>query len=260
MNSTKIDPKFIGQANPRVGLIALASDFMIEKDFINVIKNKKIDFFVNRIECYNPLTKENLIKMSNKITDVTKDILPDQDLDCVVYGCTSGTIAAGHDSIEEKVKVAKPMADVSTPSTAAIKALKKFNIKKVSIFTPYSKKLNDDVLDYFKSEGFEVTSNSYFDIQDDYDIGKVDQDYLYEVLSKIDLNGADALFVSCTALPVLEIIDKLEKKLNTTVLSSNQALIWDTLVKIKKNNSVEGFGKLFQVNWCHLVKKNTNKD
>ena len=67
-------------------------------------------------------------------------------------------------------------------------------------------------------------------------------------LSKIDLNGADALFVSCTALPVLEIIDKLEKKLNTIVLSSNQALIWDTLVKIKKNNSVEGFGKLFQVN------------
>ena len=136
MISTKIDPKFIGQANPRVGLIALASDFMIEKDFINVIKNRKIDFFVNRIECYNPLTKENLIKMANKVTEVTKDILPDQDLDCVVYGCTSGTIAAGHDSIEKKVKVAKPMAEVSTPSTAAIKALKKLNINKVSIFTP----------------------------------------------------------------------------------------------------------------------------
>ena len=248
MNSTKIEPKYISKSNPRVGLIALASDFMIEKDFINVINDKKIDFFVNRIECYNPLTKENLIKMSNKVTDVTKDILPDQDLDCVVYGCTSGTIAAGHDSIERKVKAAKPMAEVSTPSTAAIQAIKKLNINKVSIFTPYIKKLNDDVLDYFKSEGFEVTSNSYFDIQDDYDIGKVDQDYLYEVLSKIDLKGADALFVSCTALPVLEIIDKLEKKLNTIVLSSNQALIWDTLVKIKKNNSVEGFGKLFQVN------------
>ena len=100
MNSTKIDPKFIGQANPRVGLIALASDFMIEKDFINVIKNKKIDFFVNRIECYNPLTKENLIKMADKVTEVTKDILPDQDLDCVVYGCTSGTIAAGHGQLQ----------------------------------------------------------------------------------------------------------------------------------------------------------------
>ena len=248
MNSTKIDPKFIGKSNPRVGLIALASDFMIEKDFINVIKDKKIDFFVNRIECYNPLTKENLIKMSNKVTDVTKDILPDQDIDCIVYGCTSGTIAAGYNSIEQKVKAAKPMADVTTPSTAAIKALKKMKISKISIFTPYSKKLNDEVLKYFKSEGFEITSNSYFDIEADYDIGKVDQNYLFDVLSNIDLKGAEALFVSCTALPVLTIINKLENKLNTTVLSSNQALIWDTLVKINKNNSVEGFGKLFHAN------------
>ena len=126
--------------------------------------------------------------------------------------------------------------------------LKKLNISKISLFTPYSKKLNDEVLEYFKNEGFEVTSNSYFDIEADYDIGKVDQNYLYNVLSEIDLNGAEALFVSCTALPVLPIIDKLEKKLNTTVLSSNQALIWDTLVKINKNNSVEGFGKLFKEN------------
>ena len=248
MNSTKIDPKYVSKSNPRVGLIALASDFMIEKDFINIIKDKDIDFFVNRIESYNPLTKENLIKMSEKVTEVTKDILPDQDLDCVVYGCTSGTIAAGHVSIEKKVKLAKPKADVSTPSTAAIAALKKMNIKKICLFTPYNKKLNDEVLEYFKSEGIVITSNAYFDIESDSDIGKVDQSYLYEVLSKIELNNAEALFVSCTALPVLPLIDKLEKKLNTTVLSSNQALIWDTLVKINKNNAVEGFGKLFQIN------------
>ena len=245
MNSTKIEPKFISKSNPRVGLIALASDFMIERDFINVIKDRDIDFFVNRIECYNPLTKENLIKMSDKVTEVTKDILPDQEIDSIVYGCTSGTIAAGFNSIEQKVKAAKPMADVTTPSTAAIKALKKMKINKISIFTPYSKILNDEVLKYFKSEGFVVTSNSYFDIESDYDIGKIDQNYLYDVLSRIDLKGAEALFVSCTALPVLPIIDKLENKLNTTVLSSNQALIWDTLVKINKNNSVKGFGKLF---------------
>ena len=248
MNSTKIDPKYVSKSNPRVGLIALASDFMIEKDFINVIKDRDIDFFVNRIESYNPLTKENLIKMSEKVTEVTKDILPDQDLDCVVYGCTSGTIAVGHASIEKKVKVAKPKAVVTTPSTAAITALKKMKINKICLFTPYSKKLNDEVLEYFKSEGFDIVSNAYFDIESDLDIGKVDQNYLYEVLSKIELNNAEALFVSCTALPVLPIIDKLEKKLNTIVLSSNQALIWDTLVKINKNNAVRGFGKLFQIN------------
>ena len=246
MNSTKIEPKYISKSNPRVGLIALASDFMIEKDFINVIKDKDIDFFVNRIECYNPLTAENLIKMSEKVTEVTKDILPDQEIDCVVYGCTSGTIAAGHDSIEKKVKLAKPKAKVTTPSTAAIKALKKLNIKNLSVFTPYSKELNDEVVEYFRNEGFNIVSNSYFAIESDSDIGKVDQNYLYDVLSKIDLKDADALFVSCTALPVLPIIEKLEKKLDKIVLSSNQALIWDTLERIGKNKSIEGFGKLFK--------------
>ena len=248
MHSVKIEPKYVTKSNPRIGLIALASDFMIEKDFINVIKNKDIDFFVNRIECYNPLTKENLIKMSEKVTEVTNDILPDQEIDCVVYACTSGTIAAGYESIEKKIKLAKPEAKVTTPSTAAIKALKKLDIKKLCIFTPYSKKLNDEVVEHFKNQGFDITSNSYFDIQSDYDIGKVDQNYLYDVLSEIDLKDADALFISCTALPALPIIDKLEKKLDKIVLSSNQALIWDTLERIGKNESIEGFGKLFKSN------------
>ena len=64
----------------------------------------------------------------------------------------------------------------------------------------------------------------------------------------MDLKGAEALFVSCTALPALSIIDKLEKKLNITVLSSNQTLIWDTLISIKNKEAIKGFGKIFEVN------------
>ena len=248
MESKKIDPKFNKYQNPKIGLIALASDYMIEKDFIRIIKDKKVDFFVNRIECFNPLTKENLIKMSEKVTEVTKDILPNEKIDCVAYGCTSGTIAAGYEAIEKKIKNAKPEAIVTTPSTASIKALKKLNIKKIAIFTPYSKKLNDEVLDFFKKENFEIKANSYFNIESDIDIGKVDSNYLYEVLSEMDLNGAETLFVSCTALPALSIIDTLEKKLKITVLSSNQTLIWDTLNSINNKEKTEGFGKIFETN------------
>tara|TARA_B100000949_G_C14193241_1_gene412683 strand:+ start:36 stop:782 length:747 start_codon:yes stop_codon:yes gene_type:complete len=248
MESKKINPKFEESQNPRVGLIALASDFIIEKDFMNVMKDKGIDLFVNRIHSYNPLTKENLVKMSEEITEVAKDILPNQKIDCVVYGCTSGTIAVGYNSIETKIKQAKSEAKVTTPSTAAIKALKKLKIKKISVFTPYIKDLNNNVVEFFRKENFEVTSNSYFDISNDLDIGKVDQNYLFEVLSNMDLKDSEALFVSCTALPTLSIIDKLEKKINKIVLSSNQALIWDTLEIIGKNNSVKGYGKLFNIN------------
>ena len=248
MKLNKIEPKFVKNSNPRIGLIALATDFMIEKDFITIIKNKQVDFFVNRIECYNPLTKENLIRMSEKVTEVTNNILPNEKIDCVVYGCTSGTIAAGYESIEKKVKAAKPKAKITTPSSAATKALKKLKAKRIAIFTPYNKKLNDEVVNYFSNEGFIVTSNSYLDIKADYDIGKVDQEFLYNTLLKTEMQDADALFVSCTALPVLNIIDKLEKKLNKPVISSNQTLIWDSLESIGKNNDVTGFGKLFNLN------------
>ena len=246
MHSVKIDPKYSIVSNPRVGLIALATDFRIEKDFISVIKDQNIDFFVNRIHCYFPLTSENLIKMSNTITQTSEDILPNEKLDCVVYGCTSGTIAAGYEEIKKKINLAKPEAKVTTPSTAAINALRKMKINNIAIFTPYSKVLNDDVIDYFKKENFNITSNAYFDISNDLDIGKVDENYLYETLLKMNLENADGLFISCTALPALSIIDKLEKKLNKVVLSSNQVLIWDTLQSIGKKNSIGGFGKLFQ--------------
>ena len=245
MKLNKIEPKFISKANPRIGLITLGSDFRIEKDFNNLIHGRNIDLYVNRIHCYNPLTNETLAKMADDITEVTKDILPGQKLDCVAYGCTSGTVAVGYDSIKEKVNLAKPEAKVTTPITSAIKALNILGINKISIFTPYTKTINDSVVSYFEKENININSLTYFDIDSDLDIGKVDEDYLFEVLSKIDLDDSDALFVSCTALPVLSIINKLEKKLNKAVLSSNQTLIWDSLNAINYNEKIDGFGKLF---------------
>jgi len=248
MKLNKVEPKYISKSNPRIGLITLGSDFRIEKDFNNVIYGRDVDLYVNRIHCYNPLTNETLAKMADDITDVTKDILPDQKIDCVAYGCTSGTIAAGYDVIEKNVKLAKPEAKVTTPITSAIKALKAFNINKVSVFTPYTKIINDSVINYFNKENIAVNGLTYFDIESDLDIGKVDEEYLFEVLSKINLEESEALFVSCTALPVLSIIDKLEKKMNKVILSSNQTLIWESLNAIGYKNSIEGFGKLFKFN------------
>ena len=103
MKLNKVEPKFILKANPRIGLISLGSDFRIEKDFNNVVYGRNIDLYVNRIHCYNPLTNETLAKMAEDITNVTKEILPDQKIDCVAYGCTSGTVAAGFSSIKKKI-------------------------------------------------------------------------------------------------------------------------------------------------------------
>tara|TARA_B100001093_G_scaffold167315_1_gene159933 strand:- start:1224 stop:1967 length:744 start_codon:yes stop_codon:yes gene_type:complete len=245
MKLTKIEPKFIKKHNPRIGLITLASDFRIEKDFNNIIFGKDIDLYCNRIQSFNPLTNETLKKMADDIPKVTKDILPDQNLDCVAYGCTSGTIAAGYSSIFEKVNLAKPNTKVTTPITSAVNALRALKINKLSIFTPYTNEINQSVINYFKKNDIEISELSFFDIESDLDIGKVDPEYLFDVLSKINLTNSDALFVSCTALPVLSIIKDLEKKTSKIILSSNQTLIWDTLKNINFNNEVVGYGELF---------------
>ena len=248
MKSTSIKPKFRDNINSRIGLVALSTDFLIEKDFNSIFLNLPIDLFVNRLPFYNPLTDKNLIKMTEKLTEVTENILPNQTLDTVAYGCTSGTIAAGVDEITNKIQSAKPNCKVTTPITSAVNALKHLNLKKISVFTPYPQPINEKVINYFKNEGFDIQTFASFNLESDLDIGKIDPKYLLEVLTKMDTVDAEALFISCTALPAFEIIQELENKIKKIVLSSNQTLIWDSIRSVGHNSSIEGYGKLLRKN------------
>ena len=90
-------------------------------------------------------------------------------------------------------------------------------------------------------------SFSTFNLDLDVDFARIDPKYLSEVLTKLNINDADALFVSCTALPALEILDEVEKKINKPVFSSNQTLIWDTIRSVGYKNSITGYGKLLRI-------------
>ena len=244
MKSASIKPKFRNNTNSKIGLVALSTDFSIEKDFNSIILNLPIDLFVNRLPFYNPLTDKNLIKMTEKLTEVTENILPNQTLDTVAYGCTSGTIVAGIDKIINKIQLAKPNCKVTTPITSAVNALKYLSLKKISIFTPYPQSINEKVINYFIEEGFDVRSFASFNLDSDLEIGKIDPKYLLEVLTDMNTDNAEALFISCTALPALGIIQKLENKIKKIVLSSNQALIWNSVRSVGYNSSIEGYGEL----------------
>jgi len=246
VKSKYIAPKFKKKTNPKVGLLALSTDLTIESDFHSICQKLPFDLFVNRIHNENPLTKENLLKMYDQIESVTEKILPGQKINTVAYACTSGTIAIGEDKVKEKVKLAKPDCYVTTPITSAIKAFKEMNVKKIALFTPYPESVNKTILEYFNRKNINIISFSTFNIDLDEDIARVDPKYLFETLIKLDINDADALFISCTALPVLEILDEVEKKINKIVLSSNQTLIWDTIRSVGYKSPVKGYGKLLR--------------
>ena len=246
IKSQYIKPKFKKEYNPKVGLLALTTDLTIEKDFNAICNQLPIDVFVNRIHNENPLTKENLLKMRDQIEGVAEKILPGEKINTVAYGCTSGTIAIGEDRVKEKIQLVKPDCYETTPITSAIKAFKKMNVKKIAVFTPYPESVNKTIFEYLNKKSINIKSFSTFNLDLDVDIARVDPKYLSEILTKLNINDADALFISCTALPALEILDEVEKKINKPVFSSNQTLIWDTIRSVGYKSSIEGYGKLLR--------------
>ena len=246
IKSKYIKPKFKKEYNPKVGLLALSTDLTIEKDFNSVCNKLPLDIFVNRIHNGNPLTKENLLKMRDQIEGITEKILPGEKINTVAYGCKSGTIAMGEDRVKAKIQLAKPDCYVTTPITSAIKAFKLMNVKKIAVFTPYPESVNKTIYEYFSKKNIDVISFATFNLDLDADFANIDPKYLSETLIKLDTRGADALFISCTALPALEILDEVEKKINKPVFSSNQTLIWDAIRSVGYKSPIEGYGKLFK--------------
>ena len=88
-------------------------------------------------------------------------------------------------------------------------------------FTPYPDSVNKTILEYFIKKNIDVTSFTSLNLNLNSEFANVDPNYILEISSNLEMKNADALFISCTALPVLDILDDLENKLNKPVLSSN---------------------------------------
>ncbi|MNV37769.1 Arylmalonate decarboxylase [compost metagenome] len=56
----------------------------------------------------------------------------------------------------------------------------------------------------------------------------------------------DAIFLSCTAIRSLNVIERLERATGKVVITSNQATYWHALRLGKASPSVKGFGRLFE--------------
>ena len=241
-----LTPVIQGTTNARIGVITLSTDFTIEQDFRKICHNLPIDIFFNRIPFINPLNHENYLKMAEHLPEVSEQILPGQKIDVIAYGCTSGTIAIGEEHISYQVKKSKPETKVTTPITAALKAFKKLNLKSIAVLTPYPKDVNVTVFDYLSKNNLRIDSFNSFNLNYDSEIAQVSLNSLIDQIAKINLSEVESLFVSCTSLKIVDIIDKIENEFNTKVISSNQAIIWDCLRILKIDNDIIGYGNLFK--------------
>ena len=228
----------------RIGLIALATDYNSETDLRRMIP-KGVDMFTNRVLNANPITIENLRAMSGDITRAASGILPRLGVDVMIYGCTSGTAAIGAEEIQHLIQISQPGVPCTNPIDAASTALKTLKAEKISILTPYIDSVNQAIVDSFQGQDFTILNIEGFGIEDDIDMTCLPLKALTEAALQVCDQKADALFISCTAVRSSLIIDVLEQKLGKPVVTSNQALVWHSLLLINNNSHVTGFGQLF---------------
>ncbi len=231
----------------RIGFVALATDHTSERDFARICNPEQIGVYTNRIAFDNPTTREALLQTGPRLTEAAAQILPDEDVDVIAYGCTAASIVLGNDRVTQHLNAAKPNTPCVTPSSAAFDAFAALGAARVSILTPYSQAVTDEMAQYFSTHGPEVISASCFGLTDDRQMARVSEDSIITAGLAACAPNADALFLSCTALRASVCVERLEDRLGKPVITSNQALIWRALRLAGLTTPVAGYGRLFEL-------------
>lgn len=227
----------------KIGVIALATDFNIEQD-LRRIYPRGVAMFTNRVRNRNPLTIKNLRTLEPSISAAADAILPGTDLDAMIFACTSGTVAIGIDRVTELIQQVRPGVPVTNPVTAAVLAFEHFGARRISILTPYTQAVNQEIAALFENMGLEVLNIAGFGFEDDTAMTFITPQDIEDAAVKVCDPKADLLFISCTALRASGVIAQIEERLGKPVVSSNQALAWHSLQLVNYTAKVLGFGSL----------------
>jgi maleate isomerase len=235
----------------RVGLLALATDFNSEQDLRRIFP-EGLEIFTNRIKNANPTTIENLRAMAGDITRAAEGILPELGVDAMIYGCTSGTIAIGTNSINELIHAAWPGIPVTNPLVAAQAAFRAFDAQKLSVLTPYLDEVNHEMGLHFVAQGYDLLNIAGFGFASDIEMTSISPETIYRAALEVCDPQADVLFISCTALRSSLAIARIEEDLGKPVVTSNQALAWHVMQLLDRAEEVRGFGSLFETGSSRL--------
>lgn len=231
----------------RIALIVLGSDRTIEHEFRKILDIPGVDFYQSRIKNDSEISTATLAAMEARIADCTEVILPEDPMDVVAYGCTSGAMVIGPENVHARIHEARPGVACTTPMEAAAAAFKALGAKRICLIAPYVDEINRNMRDYIISLGFEVPVMGSWNISDDAVVARISSETTCKAAVELASgDDVDAVFVSCTSMRLAESVDELERVINKPVLSSNIATAWHCLRLAGYDDEVPGFGELFR--------------
>ena len=94
--------------------------------------------------------------------------------------------------------------------------------------------------EYFTNTGVIGTLQRWFFTS----IGQIPVESAYRLARFVDRPDADAIFLSCTNLATLGVIEAIEQELGKPVVTSNQATFWACLRVLGIGLPISGYGRL----------------
>lgn len=235
-----IDPRAtigaIGLAADRVGLWDLAQ-FLAPATGVGV--------FSTRLPMAEKVSPEALRAMRGHLADAAATLLPGSRLDVLAFSCTSGTVAIGPEEVARCLGAVRPGVPVCTPMQAAVKALRRFDVRRIGFLAPYPPETCDLVAGFLEQAGLRLDSRVTFDLELDSDMNRIGLDALREGARRAMTPDSEALFISCTALRTSAAVQALEQEIGKPVFTSNQVLAWDCLRTSGLTDQWNGAGRLF---------------
>ena len=229
-----------------VGLLVLSSDQILEIECRRVFERARVALHHTRLFNDSEVTPETLAQMEGRLAGATELILPGVPLEVIGYGCTSGAMVIGEETVAERVREVRPGVAVTTPMTAAVAAFEALGVRRIGLLTPYLDEINQTMRRHIDARGYQVTAMASFNEPDDTKVAGITLDSVMQAARQVGAPDAvDAVFVSCTNLRLLDGAAALEAELGKPVTSSNHALAWHCLRLAGIDDTLGEFGSLF---------------
>jgi maleate isomerase len=230
-----------------IGLIVLATDNTIEHEWRHMLALDGVAFYESRIMNSARITPETLAAMEGDLARAAALIQPAAQLNVIAYGCTSGTIVMGEETVFARIREAWPGIACTTPVTAAIAGFERLRTRRIALLTPYVHSINQMMRCYLQGRGVEVPVMGSYNHENDNEVARITHGSVRDAVLELGRHPAvDAVFVSCTSLRVADIAAPLERELGKPVTSSNHALAWHSLRLAGVSDRLPQYGTLFE--------------
>ena len=242
INDVQFDSGRNNRAN--LGFILLSTDLACEIDTYRMAP-KGVGVSFTRLHTDDYTTNETLAKHIDQMADAASRIQPEIKPDVISYCCTSGSIVIGEDKVCAEIKRGAPYATAMTLVSGVVAALNQLQAKKIVIGTPYLDEINIVEKNFFENKGFDVLDIQGLNLGNGIEFGKITPDYIKDFALSIDQKEAEAIFLSCSGIRSLDIIEEVEATTGKPVITSNQAQMWYALRTAGVNDKLSGFGRIF---------------